>query len=357
MPVTWKFPKMIAGALLGALLGAPIGGASLAQELPATQFSYVGTWGYLSLYKKVERPFFEEELPKASNGAITVKVQPFTELGLKGDEILRLLRNGVLEMSATLLSYIGGEMPEAEAVDLAGVTRDIDQAHRVAEVYKPVLAKVFEERYGVKLLAIIPYHAQVAYCRRPIRSIDDFRGLKVRTSGRSQADLVEALGGSPVGMPFGEVITALEKGVIDCGITGALSGNLAKWDQATTHLYPLPISWAVTFVAAGSGFWNRLDPKVQAFLTEQMQVFEDIAWESGRSETADGVSCNTGGACVDGHVAGMQLVPINEEDYAKLHKLLTDVVVPRWAERCGAACAADWNRTVGEVLGLKAPEG
>lgn len=353
MPIKSKILKTTGAALLAALLGS----AAAAQDLPKTQFNYVGTWGNLSLYNKVEKPFFENTLPEASNGAVTVKVQPFTELGLKGDEILRLLRNGVLEMSATLLSYIGGEVPEAEAVDLAGVTRDIDEAHRVAKAYKPVLAKVFEERYGVKLLAIIPYHAQIVYCRKPIESIDDFKGLKVRSSGRSQGDLIEALGGSPVGMAFGEVVPALEKGVIDCAITGALSGNLAKWDQTTTHLYPLPISWAVTFVAAGSGFWNKLDPAVQTFLTEQMENFEETAWESGRSETADGISCNTGGECVDGHVSDMTLVPIKEEDYAKLHDLLTDVVVPRWAERCGAECAAKWNETVGAELGLTAPEG
>lgn len=144
-----------------------------------------------------------------------MKVQPFTEMGLKGGEILRLLRNGVLDMSATLLSYVGGEVPEAEAIDLAGITRNIDDAHKISDAYKPVLAEVFEERYGVKLLAIIPYHAQIAYCRQPIASIEDFDGLKVRASGRSQGDMIEALGGIPVGMAFGEVVPALEKGVVD----------------------------------------------------------------------------------------------------------------------------------------------
>jgi len=332
-----------------------LGSGALAQDLPKTAFNYVGTWGNLSLYNKVEKPFFAEALPERSGGAIEVTVQPFTELGLKGTEILRLLRSGVLDMSATLLSYIGGDIPEAEAVDLAGITRDIDEAHRMTDAYKPVLAEVFEEQYGVKLLAVIPYHAQIVFCRQPITGLDDFKGLKIRSSGRSQGDLIEALGGTPVGMAFGEVVPALEKGVIDCGITGALSGNLAKWDQTTTHLYPLPISWATTFVAAGSDFWNKLDPAVQAFLEEEMAAWEDSAWESGRSETADGISCNTGGACVDGNVSDMELIPVNDADYAKLRQLLSDVVVPRWAERCGSDCAARWNATIGQELSLTAP--
>lgn len=330
-------------------------GVAVAQDLPATAFTYVGTWGNLSLYNKVEKPFWGETVSAKSGGAINVTVQPFTELGLKGNEILRLLRNGVLDMSATLLSYVGGDIPEAEAVDLAGITRDIDEAHRVSDAYKPVLAEVFEKEYGVKLVAIIPYHAQIVWCREPIDSLDDFKGLKVRSSGRSQGDMIEALGGTPVGMAFGEVVPALEKGVVDCAISGALSGNLAKWHQTTTHLYPLPVNWAITFVAANLDFWNGLDPEVRAFLETEVEAWEDSAWESGRSETADGISCNTGGACKDGNVAGMTLSDVRDSDSDKMREIMQTVVLPGWAERCGSECAARWNETAGAVLGLNAP--
>lgn len=347
-----KAGQLLTSSICGIALSASLVSA---QDLPDTSINYVGTWGNLSLFKKVEQPFWGEKLEEASGGAIKVKVQPFTEMGLKGNEILRLLRSGVLEISATLLSYVGGEIPEAEAIDLAGMTRDIDQAHAVSDAYKPVLEKVFDEQYGVKLLAIIPYHAQIAYCRQPIASIADFAGLKVRVSGRSQGDMIEALGGTPVGMAFGEVVPALEKGVVDCAIAGALSGNLAKWHQASTHLYPLPISWAITFVAANQKFWKGLDPAVQVFLEKEIAVWEDQAWESGRSETSDGISCNTGGACVDGNVAGMTLTLAKDSDYDQVRTIMQDVVVPRWAERCGATCAASWNETVGQVLDLVAP--
>ncbi len=347
-----KFGSAFFSALLGvAVIVMPVD----AQQYPDTEINYVGTWGSLSLFKKVEYPFWSRELSEASGGAIKVNVQPFTEMGLKGNEILRLLRNGVLEISATLLSYVGGEIPEAEAIDLAGITRNIEEAHAVSDAYKPVLEKVFEEQYGVKLLAIIPYHAQIVWCRQPIEGIEDFAGLKVRGSGRSQGDMIEALGGAAVGMAFGEVVPALERGVVDCAITGALSGNIAKWHQVSTHLYPLPISWAITFVAANKQFWDGLDPSVQALLKVELEGWEDRAWESGRSETDDGISCNIGGSCVDGNVADMTLIPVKDSDYEKIRTIMNEVVVPRWAERCGADCAAAWNDTAGKVLNLTAP--
>ncbi|MBZ0215181.1 MAG: TRAP transporter substrate-binding protein [Fimbriimonadaceae bacterium] len=325
-----------------------------AEDLPSTEFTFVGTWANLSLYKKLERPFWEEEIPSLSGGAVQVKVQPFTEMGLGGGEVFRLLRSGVIDMGSTVLSYIGGEIPEAEAVDMAGITRSIDEAHAISNAYKPVLAQAFEETYGVKLLAIVPYHAQVIFCRDPIESVADLKGRKIRSYGKSMGDLVAALGGIPVGMAFGEVVPALQKGVVDCAITGALSGNLARWHQATSYLYPLPISWAITFVAANKTFWDSLDPRVQSFLTEQIGKWEERAWESGRSETDDGISCNTGGECKDGNVAGMTLNPVVEQDFKTIREIMENTVLPQWAKECGADCTKRWNETVGQVIGVTA---
>jgi TRAP-type C4-dicarboxylate transport system substrate-binding protein len=54
----------------------------------------------------------------------------------------------------------------------------------------------------------------------------------VRVAGRSQSELVQALGGTPVTMAFGEVVPAMQNRTVDCGITGTLSGNLAKWARS-----------------------------------------------------------------------------------------------------------------------------
>lgn len=348
-----KLKQSIFAAIAAIAMTASTSG--FAEELPKTKFTVVGTWASLSLFKKLERPFWEETIPEKSNGALKVKLQPFTEMGLKGGEVFRLMRSGVIDMGSTVLSYIGGEIPEAEAIDIAGITRDINQAHKISDSYKPVLAKVFQERYGVKLLAIVPFHGQVIYCRDPISSLDDLKGRKIRTYGKSMGDMIAAVGGSPVGMASGEVVPALQKGVVDCAITGALSGNLSKWHQAANYLYPLPVSWAITFVAANGKFWNNLDPKVQTFLTNELSVWEDKAWKSGASETQDGISCNTGGTCKDGNSANMKLTPVQSGDLDKLKEIMINVVVPKWAERCGTECAKEWNQTVGKVVSVTAP--
>ena len=75
------------------------------------------------------------------------------------------------------------------------------------------------------------------YCRDDINSVDDLKGKKIRVQGVSQSDLAKAFGASAVTIPFGEVVPALEKGVVDCGITGTMPGYKAKWTEVVKTLF------------------------------------------------------------------------------------------------------------------------
>jgi len=65
-----------------------------AADKPAT-IKAVGTWGSLTNYQKHEGPFWNEQISEASGGSIIGDIKPQTELGLKGFEIMRLVKNGV----------------------------------------------------------------------------------------------------------------------------------------------------------------------------------------------------------------------------------------------------------------------
>lgn len=60
------------------------------------------------------------------------------------------------------------------------------------------------------------------------------------------------------------------------------------------------------------------------------------------------------GPCAIGEVGNMTLVEPTKSDLVVRNNVAVDVILPRWAERCGPECAANWNRTVGKILGLRA---
>jgi TRAP-type C4-dicarboxylate transport system substrate-binding protein len=330
-------------------------GSTLAQDLPKTQLKIVGGLSNLTAYNDYEKPFWTKTVPERSKGQITAEIKGFNDMGLKGPELLRLMSQGVIDFGTATLSYFASDNPINEAIDLAGLAPDVKTARSETEAFEPVYAKLYGEGSSVKLLGISPYPAQVLFCNADVNSLADLKGKKVRTSSRTQADFVQALGGASVTLAFGEVVPALQNKVVDCAITGSLSGYSAKWYEVSTHLFALPINWNQQIHAVNQKAWDKLDPKVRDFLQTNIKTLVNDIWDAAARQTQEGYDCNTGAAGCPNPVRGkMKLVQPTDADRALLKKLLQEQILPKWAARCSDSCVASFNDTVGKQLGLTA---
>ncbi len=337
------------------VLSAVFATQAYAADLPETHLKVVGSVGAAASYRDFEKPFFSEELARDSDGAVTAEIRPFTEMGLKGGEVLRLVKQGVIEYGATIMAYMSADDPVNEAIDLAGLTTDYDSARAVTEGYKPYLSKVYDEKFDAKLLGLWPNPAQVLYCKGDITGLKDLKGKKVRTSSRTQAEFVDALGGTGVTMAFGEVVPALQNGVVDCAITATLSGNLAKWYEVSDHIVELPIAWNQIVLVVSNKAWNNTDPEARDYIESKVASLESRIWDAVQYQTEQGYSCNQGlDDCEIGNKGAMKLVKASDADKALLHETLVGEVVPKWAERCSKECVDAWNDTVGKIVDVQA---
>ncbi len=328
-------------------------GAASAQDLPRTHFKIVGLQSHLNTFKTGEKPLWEEVIPKASKGQITGDITAQDLNGLKGPEILRLMKLGVIDFSSGVIGYMSGDSPQFDGVDLAGVSPNMDTTRKVVDVYEPVLNRIMEQQYGAKLLMLFPSPPQVLWCRTPVKGVADLKGKKVRVFTTSMSDLISGLGATTVTMPFGEVTTSLERGVIDCGITGTLSGNTNKMFEVTSYMYPLYSGWAIQFTAISKKTWDSLSPATQKFLLDQYAAFKDKVWKTVGEEEQDGINCSIGkDPCKYGFKGKMTLETVSADDLAAAKKVVSSTVVPNWAKRCGKECADEWLATVGKVVGI-----
>lgn len=341
----------LAAALPALLLTAtPLAAAELMEH----QFNVVGTWSSSSLYPDHEKPFWTETLPEASEGRLTANVKAFDELGLPGGAVYEMVQQGVYEVGATVMDYVAGEEPRFEGLDLPAIA-DPALSREIADAYRPQLAKAFAETYDGELLAVMPFTSQVVFCNTPIAGLADLEGKRVRGSGRMTMDFIEAMGGTGMSIAFNEVTVALERGVIDCGVTGALSGYLAGWSEVATHFYPLPVGgWDHVGVVMSADAWSGLDEPTRAFLREQLAALEDRVWKDADASTAQGIACNTGGDCAYGEPKALTLVEVTDADLELAKQVMQEKVLPRWTERCDAACIGAWNETAGKVLEISA---
>jgi TRAP-type C4-dicarboxylate transport system substrate-binding protein len=147
----------------------------------------------------------------------------------------------------------------------------------------------------------------------------------------------------------------MQNKVVDCAITGSLSGYSAKWYEVATHLYALPINWNQQIHAVNQKAWDKLDPKVRTFLQSSIDKLMNDMWDAAARQTQLGYDCNGGAAACTLPVKGkMKIVQPSAADKALLKKLTGEVVLPKWAARCSDSCVSDFNATIGKSLGFVA---
>jgi TRAP-type C4-dicarboxylate transport system substrate-binding protein len=338
-------------ALLGAVACVA---ASAADTAPALHLRIVGGLGSLKVFTQHEKPFWETDLARLSGGRYTAEVVPFDGAGIRSQEALTLVQLGAVPFATVQVSG-GIKDPELSAPDLSGLNPDMATLRRSLAAFRPYLEEVMRKRYGIEVLAVYAYPAQVLFCKKPLAGLRDVAGRRVRTSGPAQADLIEALGGKAVTIGFNDIVPYLKRDEIDCAVTGTMSGNIIGLPDITTTLHPMAISWGLSMFAANGAAWNGLPDDLRALLRRELPRVEREVWDESERDTADGIACNIGApSCVGGKRGHMQEVTMSAADDRLRREIFASTVLPHWLQRCGPQCAATWNRTLAHSTGIEA---
>ena len=342
-------------ALLGAAALATV--TAVAADAPPPlhlHLHIVGGLASLKPFTQHERPFWETELPRLSGGRYTAEIVPFDRAGIRAQEALTLVQLGAVPFATVQVSG-GVKDPELGAPDLSGLNPDMASMRRSIAAFRPYLEEVMRKRYGIEVLALFVYPAQVLFCKKPLSGLKGVAGMRVRTSGPAQADWIEALGGKPVTASFNDIVPYLNRDEIDCAVTGTMSGNIIGLPDITTHIHPMAISWGLSMLAANGAAWNALPADLRALLRRELPRVERDVWAESERDTADGVACSIGApACVAGKPGHMIEVATSPADERLRREIFASTVLPRWLQRCGPQCAAVWNRTLATSAGISA---
>lgn len=346
--------KLLSAALAGLLAVAP----AAAEDIDTKEFLVVGTWGNLLNWKEHESRLWQKVLPEASAGKLTANAKPYTELGLSGYEVVKQLELGAYDAVHALTTYTSQDSPALEGIDLAGVFQDFDTYRRALEAYRPVIERELKDKYDAELIMLYTFPSQQLWCKLGADedgSLASLEGKKIRTYSTSLGDFIEGLNASAVTLAFAEVVPALQKGVADCGITGTGPAYNAKWWQVVTHNVQVRLGYAATFMAINGDTWASLSDDTKAMIKKNAANVENEIWASIKENDAMALKCNAAGPCEWGEPGGMVPVVPSTEDQAKVKSIVENYVLKRFAERCGKACAEEWNATMGDIAGVKAP--
>lgn len=207
-----------------------------------------------------------DEIAKRSGGQVKITLYPSGMLS-KADQCYAGVVNGISDIGMSCFAYTRGRFGLLEGLDLPLGYPDGMTATRIANEliakYQPV------ELSDVKLLYVHAHGPGILASRKPVRTLEDVKGLKIRATGLS-AKIATALGGVPVAMSQGETYEALQKGVVEATLCPV--ETLKGWKQgevisSVTNSQVIGYT-TVMFVVMNKNKWESLPADIQEIFSE-----------------------------------------------------------------------------------------
>lgn len=230
---------------------------------------------------------FAAEVTELTEGRVQFEFYPSAALG-PANTHYDMAINGIAGMAFTLQSLSEGKFPLTSVINLPLLA---DSTHEAAEIFYGLYEKFPEfaaEYKDVKFLWNTNNDAEVLFTReKPITSMADIKGLKIRTSSNVQNPVIEAWGGTPISMPMSDCYDAMQRGVID-GMIGPYSviGNF-KLGDVTKYILDEPFFYNNFVCAMSPDLYNGLsdhDKQVIDQLAEKYAPLSlDIYVQDGES--------------------------------------------------------------------------
>ena len=301
---------------------------ALAKELKLADFQPPTHFALEKVYKPLG-----EAIAKATNGEVTVKTYMGGELGPGPAEQYNRAVDGVADIVFSLPGYTASTFPLTLLGELPGV---ID-AETGTEKIISAQDLLDQEYRRVKLLALWNNQPNVLFsANKPIRTLEDLKGMKIRVPSRNAGLVVEAWGGVPVSMPAPDVYNSMQTGVIDGAMIDATTLTAFRLAEVTKSI-TVGMDTAISqfFLVMNSDSFNELSEEHQKAVIE---AGKDAARNGHKAWAEVAVSALDAFAKTE----GKEVITLSDEEIAKFNAASAPVVeeVVAEVEASGAGARA-----------------
>ena len=154
-----------------------------------------------------------QKVEAESGGRIKIQLFHAMQLGGAPPQLFDQARDGVVDITWTVLGYTPGRFNKSEVFELPFMSGSAEQSSRAFQAYVEKFAA--DEFKDVKLIAVHTHGPGLFHTKAPVTGLESLRGMKIRGGSRIINNMLTKLGANPVGMPVPAVTEALSKGVID----------------------------------------------------------------------------------------------------------------------------------------------
>ena len=205
---------------------------------------------------------------EASGG--TLKLQGYWggSLGRHPAKQFDLVKDGIADIALVLPGYTPGKFPDFGMFELPYLIRSaLESSVAQTRMHEKGLLGGLDQ---IKPLGFFSTEPNLLHTKKPMKSLADVKGMKIRAAGPVYSSTVKHLGGIPIGMPVTQVTESISRGVVDGTLLGWGGVLVFRIHNVTNYHYEVPLGTTPAFVAMNKKKWAALSAKAQAAISKHM---------------------------------------------------------------------------------------
>ncbi len=275
-------------ALIALTLGltGPVPQAAAQGAKPEFLFRCAGTMP-LEHFMTRTLEFYAKIIQERSKGRMKIEIYPVNQL-FSDKDLPKALPSGAVDMAQVNMAMWAGLVPSLAVQEMPFFYKDRDHFFRamISPGVRKVLDKDFENK-GVKILFWMDYGYSALIGKKPLRTLEEIKGKRIRVFGEISSEFLKALGAAPVFLSVGEVYLALQRGTIDGVLTSTCSVDERKFFEVAKHFTVIKIGEFQNqpAVLVNLKKYQELPPDLQKLVIDASKEAQDWGLDASLKDT------------------------------------------------------------------------
>lgn len=221
--------------------------------------------------------YFADEVDKATAGKLKITLHPGASL-FKANEIKRAVQTEQTPIGEFILSGASNENALFGIDSIPFLATTYAEAKKLNDISNPALEKLLASQ-GLKLLYTVPWPGQSLYSKKPLTSMQDLKGSKMRAYNPATTRIAEYVGAQPVTIQLAELGQALATGTVDNFLTSSASGVDSKLYEHVKYFYDVNAWLPRNALVVNQKAFDGLDKSLQATVVKVAAAAQARGWK------------------------------------------------------------------------------
>jgi TRAP-type C4-dicarboxylate transport system substrate-binding protein len=314
-----KMLMMLLAGLMTLAMSAPV--------FAATKLDLATTYSGANLHAETCREF-AKRIKEATNGEVIITVHEGGALGMKDEDHFTAVADGIVPMASVLMGAAIGTSPIYGLSTSPFLVKDFKEAKLLNDIARPYYDKE-ANRLNQIILYTAPWPSSSIHAKRPIKTYEDIKGLRIRTYDKNGTDVLKKAGANAVVMSWGDVYPGLATGTIDSVLTSSTSAVAGKFWEVLSDTTRVNFAIPLNMININRDTFNKLPKAQQEIFVKVGRDMEARQWKLAADAMEDEEAILKKN--------GMNIHPTLSDELASKLKESGRYIIEAWQEKAGAA--------------------